>query len=109
MEALLLGTLIGSKLLLAERKVCREFTMLFGPLVRQPDFVLCAEALSLGPAAGAAGGEEEEEKQEEEKEEEEDLGARPAKGRRQPPRGPGAREREEHNLTHLPYRSWCPA
>ena len=23
------------------------------------------------------------------------------------PRLPGAREREEHNLTHCPYRSWC--
>ena len=42
-------------------------------------------------------------------EEEEEFGARRAKGRRLPGRGPTVREREEHNLTHLPYRSWCPA
>ena len=24
------------------------------------------------------------------------------------PREPSRAEREEHNLTHLPYRSWCP-
>ena len=24
------------------------------------------------------------------------------------PRAPTAQERDEHNLTHLPYRSWCP-
>ena len=39
-------------------------------------------------------------------EEEEDLGAREPKGRRAP-RGPTDWEHAEHNLTHLPYRSWC--
>ena len=63
---------------------------------------------ALGDAAGAAGGGEDA-AQEMEEEEEEELGARLAKGRRLPRRGPTLREREEHNLTHLPYRSWCPA
>ena len=26
---------------------------------------------------------------------------------RRAPKGPTAREREEHEATHLPYRSWC--
>jgi len=62
-------------------------------------------ALSGAAAAGAADGEEEEEGEEED----EEFGARTAKGRRLPRRGPTPREREEHALTHVPYRSWCPA
>ena len=65
-----------------------------------------AGALELEPAAGAAA--EGAEDGAEPEEEEEELGRRPAKGRRAP-KGPTPREREEHALTHLPYRSWCPA
>ena len=43
-----------------------------------------------------------------EEEEEESFGSREAKGRGAP-RGPTEKERAEHALTHLPYRSWCPA
>ena len=46
--------------------------------------------------------------EEEGEEEEESFGSRTAKGRGAP-RGPTEKERAEHNLTHLPYRSWCPA
>ena len=47
---------------------------------------------------------EEEEKQEEEIEEEEGR-----RGRAMPsPPVVSRKEREEHELTHLPFRSWCP-
>ena len=62
-------------------------------------------ALSAAAAADAADGGEEEEGEEED----EEFGVRTAKGRRLPRRGPTPREREEHALTHVPYRSWCPA
>ena len=51
------------------------------------------------------GKEEEEEKEDEEQQ----SGARRARGRRAPRGAPTLKEKEEHNLTHLPYRSWCPA
>ena len=56
--------------------------------------------------------EKEEEKDEAEKEvmreqEEESEEAKGAKGARVPTK-PSQEEVEEHMLTHLPYRSWCP-
>ena len=51
--------------------------------------------------------EEQEEIEEEEEEEDEEHGQRKTK-RLLDPRLPSSEEVRQHNLTHLPYRNWCP-
>ena len=52
-------------------------------------------------------GEEEEGAEDKEEDEEEVEEGRKVKGM-PTPQTVSRREREEHELTHLPYRSWCP-
>ena len=82
--------------------------------------VIFQRAVTVGAAASSdvrpgeerQGGEQEEqqggkeEEQVEAQEEEADRGARrPAK--MNDPKEPSEEERKEHEMTHLPYRSWC--